>query len=56
MNYYKQKPIPMNFGKLYLNPRKNVVHILVITMLPQTSVKIYSGVTKIYKLTKIVFF
>ena len=50
------KPLPNNFGKMYLNPGKNFVHVLVIIMLPQTPVKIYCGITKIYKLTKKHFF
>ena len=56
MHCYKQKTLPINFGKMYLNPGKNCVHVLVIIMLPQTSVKVYCGVTKIYKLTKKHFF
>ena len=56
MHCNKQKPLQINFGKMYLNPGKNFVHVLVIIMLPQTSVKVYCGVTKIYKLTKNNFF
>ena len=52
MHCYKQKPLPINFGKMYLNPGKNFNCACFGNHNATTTVKVYCGVTKIYKLTK----